>query len=86
MRNGRYGGDIKMKDIEIYRMEEIRDEITELLGEAKVITAGCDDYIAVAQALVWITKIDECVNSENSHRLTIQKTIDDFWKDYYDEE
>jgi hypothetical protein len=51
-----------------------------------IITAGCDDYIAVAQASVWIANIGECISSENSHRLTIQKTIDDFWKDYYDEE
>jgi hypothetical protein len=66
-------------------MEEIRDEIIELLDEAKAITAGCGDYIAVDQASVWIAKIEECINSENSYRLTIQKTIDDFWKDYHDE-
>lgn len=71
-------------DLEIYRLEEIRDEITDLMDEAKAIVAGSDDYLIDERAnLTWIKNIRELLSSK-SNIITMSTTINELWEDWYE--
>ena len=60
-------------DTEIYRLEQIRDEINDLIDEVSATVADCDDYIIDGRAKKWITDMKE--NTIN-HRI-IQMIVGD---------
>ena len=69
-------------DIQIYRLEEIRDEISNLIDEASAIVKSTDDYIIDGNASVWIDNIKENIRSD-TNAITMSITIDDLWNDYH---
>lgn len=72
-----------IKDTEIYRLEEIRDEMNELLDEAKAITASTDDYhIADRAQIYWLVNIRNNLHSK-THAVTLSTTIDELWEDFH---
>lgn len=71
-----------ISDFQIYRMEEIRDELIELMDETKAIVASSDDYIIGGRADVWLKNIRENTRSE-TNVVTISTTIDELWIDWY---
>ena len=73
---------MSITDTEIYRLEEIRDEINELMDEAAAIVASTEDYIIDGRADVWMKNIRENTHSE-TNAVTISSTIDELWEDYY---
>lgn len=70
-------------DIEIYRLETIHGEISDLIDEADAIVAGCDDHVVAERAEEWVKNIRENVQSETD-KVTIATTIDDLWNDFYE--
>ena len=69
-------------DTQIYRLEEIRDEISDLIDEASAIVKSTDDYIIDGNASVWIDNIKENIRSD-TNAITMSITIDDLWNDYH---
>ena len=69
-------------DTQIYRLEEIRDEISDLIDEASTIVKSTDDYIIDGSASVWIDNIKENIQSE-TNAVTISTTITELWADYH---
>ena len=70
-------------DTEIYRLEQIRDEINDLIDEASATVADCDDYIINGRAKKWLTDMKENTISE-TNRITMSTTIDELWEDFHD--
>ena len=76
-----------IQDTQIYRLEEIRDEINEFLNEAEAIAADSDDYIIADRAKIyWLTNIRKNIHNKThgeTHAVTMSKTIDALWEDWY---
>lgn len=76
-----------IQDTQIYRLEAIRDEMNDLLDEAEAIAAGSDDDIIVERAKIyWLTNIRKNIHNKKygeMHAVTMSKTIDKLWEDYY---
>lgn len=71
-------------DTELYRLEEIRDEINDLMDETSAIVAGCDDYIIDGRAKKWIDNVVENITSE-TNMITMSSTIDELWDDFHND-
>lgn len=76
-----------IQDTQIYRLEEIRDEMNDLLDEVEAIAADSDDDIIVERAKIyWLTNIRKNIHNKThgeTHAVTMSKTIDELWEDYY---
>lgn len=70
-------------DREIYRMEEIIIELTDLLDEANAIVSGSDDYMIDARAKShWLRNMMENLRCD-TNKITMQVTIAELWSDYH---
>lgn len=79
-------------DTNIYRLEEILTEMTDLLDEAEEIVSETADYIIDGRARNhWLKIIRENLQSDDKINMmpriettTMKDTISDIWNNYYE--